>query len=242
LQIPDHDEEVDMKCSLALVLVLGIAACGSDSGRNPDAASGAPAVDSQTVMVSPLLNPSRANETAPDLFRARFETTEGAFVVEVHRAWSPRGADRFYNLVKVGYYDSVYVHRVIPGLAQFGYHPDPRINLLWYERLVGDDPLVESNTRGRISFAHRGLNTRTVQLFINRADNSHIDVEGFVPFGEVVEGMEIIDAFYADYGEVAPRGPGPDPGQAGYLGNAYFRESFPELSQVLRASIADAPG
>ena len=232
-------KEVIVRCSLALLLVPVCMGCGGED-RDAQAEAGA---TSAADTVPPLLDLRFMSATAPPRLRARFETSEGAFVLEVHRDWSPRGADRFYNLVRAGYYDSVYVHRVIPGgIAQFGFHPDARINNLWLRRYIGDDPLVESNTRGRVTFAHAGLNTRSTQVFINLVDNPQFDDDRFVPFGEVVEGMEAVDALYDGYGELAPEGEGPDPRQAAFRGNAYLQESFPLLSQILTATIEDVPG
>ncbi|NIP59135.1 MAG: peptidylprolyl isomerase [Gemmatimonadetes bacterium] len=182
--------------------------------------------------------PRRLDATAPDTFRARFETTEGAFVVEVRRVWAPRGADRFYNLVRTGYYDSVYVHRVLPGrVAQFGIHRDPRINYVWRDAIIQDDTVAASNTRGRVTFAKSGPNSRTTQVFINLSDNTGLDQNGFAPFGEVVDGMEVVDAFYDEYGDGPPRGEGPYPARALAMGNEYFQTEFPELDLILEAQV-----
>ena len=222
-----------------MALTIACAGCGDGAEARADAERAV--ADSAAVANAPaLLNPSRMRDTAPPIFRARFETSAGPFVVEVRRDWSPRGADRFFNLVKAGYFDSVYVHRVIPGgIAQFGFYPDPRINNLWLHKPIGDDPPRESNRRGTITFAHSGLNTRTAQVFINLRDNTQFDDDKFVPFGEVVEGMEAVDALYDGYGELAPQGAGPDAGQAAYRGNAYLKEGFPNLSQILTATVAE---
>lgn len=225
-----------MRYSIGLALVVALVGCGSGA----DEEGGAGAADSAAEAAPPLLNPRLMRETSPGRYSARFETTAGVFLVDVHRDWSPRGADRFYNLVRAGYYDSVYVHRVTRGLAQFGFYPDPRINNFWLRRYIGDDPVVQSNTRGRLTFAHAGLNTRATQVFLNRQDNSELDAQGFAPFGEVVEGMEVTDDFYGDYGELAPKGSGPDPGQAAFRGNEYLAEEFPELTKILRVTIEEA--
>jgi peptidyl-prolyl cis-trans isomerase A (cyclophilin A) len=186
-----------------------------------------------------LLNPRIATDSAPPTFRARFETTAGSFVVQVHRDWSPRGADRFWNLLRAGYYDSVYIHRVTPGIAQFGFHRDPRVNNLWLQRYIGDDPVVQSNTRGTVVFAHAGMNTRSTQIFINRLDNPQYDAERFAPFGEIVEGLETVGNFYGGYGEVAPDGNGPVNGQAAFRGNEYLSADFPELTQIVSITVED---
>ena len=137
-----------------------------------------------------LLDPSRATERAPARFRVRFETTKGPFVVEVTRAWAPRGADRFYNLVRAGYYDDVAFFRVIEGfMVQFGINGDPRVNAAWQAARIPDDPVTQSNRRGMVTYAMAGPDTRTTQLFINFRDNKGLDGQGFAPFGGVVEGL-----------------------------------------------------
>ena len=226
-----------MRYSIGLALVVALVGCGGGA----DEESGVGAADSVAAAAPPLLNPRLMRETSPGVYRVRFETTAGDFVVAVIRDWSPRGADRFYNLVRAGYYDSVYVHRVTRGLAQFGFYPDPRINNFWLRRYIGDDPVTQSNTRGRLTFAHAGLNTRATQVFLNRQDNSELDAQGFAPFGEVVEGMDVTDAFYGGYGELAPKGGGPDPGQAAFRGNEYLAEEFPDLTKIIQVTIEGAP-
>jgi peptidyl-prolyl cis-trans isomerase A (cyclophilin A) len=174
----------------------------------------------------------------PALFRARFETSAGTFVIEVHRDWAPLGADRFYDLVKGGYYDGVRFFRVLPRfMAQFGIHGDPRVSAHWRDRRIADDPVRQSNTRGMVSYATAGPGTRTTQVFINYADNSMLDGQGFAPFGRVVEGMEVVDRLYAAYGEGAPRGRGPDQGRMQAEGNAYLERDFPKLDFVKSATI-----
>lgn len=179
--------------------------------------------------------------TSPETFRARFETSKGEFVVEVVRAWSPNGADRFYNLVRNGYYDDVRFFRVISGfMAQFGLHGDPAVNAAWRARPIPDDPVVESNRRGYVTFAMTSQpNSRTTQLFINFADNAQLDGMGFAPIGRVVEGMDVVDALYAGYGEGAPSGRGPDQGRIQMEGNAYLTAQFPELDYIRRATVIE---
>ncbi|HWS73307.1 MAG TPA: peptidylprolyl isomerase [Thermoanaerobaculia bacterium] len=191
-----------------------------------------------------LLDPSKLTAKAPAVFRARFETSKGPFVIEVHRDWAPKGADRFYNLVKNGYYDDVRFFRVLSGfMAQFGINGDPKLNDIWHEANIEDDPVRQSNTRGMVSYAMRGPGSRTTQLFINFADrNSQLDRMGFAPFGKVVEGMEIVDKLYSGYGEGAPQGGGPAQDRAQEEGNAYLKASFPELDYVKTARIVtEAP-
>jgi peptidyl-prolyl cis-trans isomerase A (cyclophilin A) len=168
----------------------------------------------------------------------RFETTKGRFVVEVTRAWAPRGADRFFNLVRAGYYDDVAFFRVIEGfMVQFGIHGDPAVNSVWREARIPDDPVSQSNGRGMVTYAMAGPDTRTTQLFISFKDNAFLDAQGFAPFARVVEGMTVVDSLYSGYGEGAPRGMGPDQGRAQGEGNAYLRGSFPRLDFVKTARV-----
>jgi peptidyl-prolyl cis-trans isomerase A (cyclophilin A) len=212
---------------LALLLALSLAACGADERPPPPA---------QTI--NPLFTPKRLTETAPETFRARFETSAGDFVVEVHRAWAPLGADRFYNLVKNGFYDDTRVYRVIDGfMAQFGMNGDPRVNMAWKNAIIVDDPVTQSNRRGRVAFAKGGPHSRTTEVFVSLRDNAALDERGFAPFGEVVEGMDVVDGFYAGYGDGPPRGDGPYQAQVQAQGNAYLDVSFPELTRIARATL-----
>lgn len=211
------------------------------------AAEPAPAVPTATTeesMYGPqnLLDAKhpKVNEKAPDTFKASFETNEGSFVIEVTRDWAPNGADRFYNLVRNGYYDGVRFFRVVEGfMAQFGIHGDPKVSAVWRDARIKDDPVTQSNTRGMVTFAMAGPNTRTTQLFISFVDrNSFLDSQGFPPFGKVVEGMDVVDKLYNGYGEGAPRGRGPDQTRVQMEGNAYLEKSFPQLDYVVKATIA----
>jgi peptidyl-prolyl cis-trans isomerase A (cyclophilin A) len=185
-----------------------------------------------------LANPSALKETAPATYKVRFETSKGAFVVDVTRDWAPNGADRFYNLVKNGFYDGVRFFRIIDGfMAQFGINGDPKISAAWREARIQDDPVKQSNRRGFITYAMAGPNTRTSQVFINFGDNSMLDKQNFSPFGRVSSGMEVVDALYNGYGEGAPRGQGPDQGRVQAEGNAYLAKNFPRLDFVKKATI-----
>lgn len=178
------------------------------------------------------------NVPAPATFQARFVTSKGDFVIEVHRAWAPNGADRVYNLVRNGFFTDVRFFRVLDGfMAQFGIQGDPAIQSHWRGATLDDDPVVETNTRGRVTFAMGGPNSRSTQLFVNYIDNSRLDDSGFSPFGEVIEGMEVVDALYGDYGEGFPRGNGPDQGRIQAEGNAYLEDEFPELDYIRHAEI-----
>lgn len=195
----------------------------------------------QDTDTASLMNPSTLNETAPDVFRTQFETSAGNFVVEVHRDWSPNGADRFYNLVKNGYYDNCRFFRVIDGfMVQFGINGDPNIQSHWRNAGIQDDPVKESNERGYVTFAMSpNPNSRTTQIFINFGNNSGLDSQGFAPFGRVVEGMDAVDSIYSGYGEGAPNGRGPEQGRIQLEGNPYLNASFPELDYVTRATIVE---
>ena len=173
----------------------------------------------------------------------RFETTRGDFVVEAIRAWAPIGTDRFYNLVRHGYYDDARFHRVVPGfITQWGGAGDSELSAVWYDRGMPDDTVVASNVRGTIAFAFTEPETRSTQVYINMVDNSRLDTQGFAPFGRVVSGMEAaVDSIYSGYGEDS--GGGVRRGEQGRLvreGNAYLDADFPELDRLIRASITPA--
>jgi len=187
---------------------------------------------------SVLSNPAGLTEQAPATYKARFDTTKGTFVIEVHRAWAPRGADRFYNLVKNGFYNDVRFFRVLDGfMAQFGINGDPALMAKWRVARIPDDPVQQSNRRGMVSFATAGPGTRTTQVFINFGNNSSLDGMGFAPFGRVVSGMNVIDSLYADYGEGAPQGRGPDQRRMQTEGNAYLKQDFGRLDYIKKATI-----
>jgi peptidyl-prolyl cis-trans isomerase A (cyclophilin A) len=213
--------------------------------------TGASSSDTETkgeaeLSESPLLNPRAAvmNETAPAEFTVRFTTTAGEFTIVAHRDWSPNGADRFYNLVRNGFYDGTRFFRVLDGfMAQFGIPGDPQVAAAWRNASIPDDPVRESNTRGRVTFAKAAQpNSRTSQLFINFVNNSPLDEQGFAPVGEVIDGMDVVDRLYSAYGEGAPRGGGPDQGRVQTEGNADLDADFPELDYVLEARIVTDGG
>jgi len=221
-----------IRLTAALLFTLTALACGGEGGGDGGA---------EAMPDNPLLYPRAPdmNMEAPPTYRARFETSKGDFVIEVHRDWAPIGADRFYNLVRNGYYDGVRFFRVIDGfMAQFGMNGDPLVTAQWRVATLQDDPVVQSNTRGTVTFAMTGQpNSRTTQIFINYGDNSNLDGMGFAPFGEVVEGMEVAASLYSGYGEGAPRGRGPDQGQIQARGNEYLEADFPNLDYVVHATI-----
>jgi cyclophilin family peptidyl-prolyl cis-trans isomerase len=195
-----------------------------------------------------LLQPEHGemHRRAPDQFRVRLETTRGPMLLEIQRAWSPRGVDRFFNLVRHGYYDDAAVFRIRAGFwAQFGIAADPAVASAWRSRNIPDDPRVLSNARGTVAFAFKDPNARTTQVFINLRDNASThdapaDGVPFVPFATVIEGMDVADALYAEYGEKA--GGGIRGGKQDPLfkeGNALFRREFPKLDYVTRATIVE---
>jgi peptidyl-prolyl cis-trans isomerase A (cyclophilin A) len=186
-----------------------------------------------------LLFPARLNEKAPAVFKAQFTTSKGDFVVEVHRDWAPNGADRFYNLVKSGFFDDTRFFRAIQGfMVQFGISGDPVVNAKWQNENISDDSVRQSNKRSFVTFAQRNTpNTRSTQVFINFADNANLDSMRFAPFGQVVKGMDVVDSLYNGYGEGAPGGSGPNQGLIQAQGNPYLDTSFPKLDGIKTAVI-----
>lgn len=190
-----------------------------------------------------LLDPEHAawSTPAPDTFLATVETTRGDFVIRVVREWAPIGADRFYNLVRHGYYDDARIHRVVPGfITQWGVAGDPEVTAVWYDRGMPDDPVVASNVRGSIAFAFTDPGTRSTQVYINMVDNTRLDATGFAPFGTVVSGMEaVVDSIYSGYGEES--GGGVRRGNQAPLvegGNAWLDAEYPELDRIMRVRIS----
>jgi peptidyl-prolyl cis-trans isomerase A (cyclophilin A) len=182
-----------------------------------------------------LKNPAALKDVAPAEFRASFDTSAGPFVVLVHRAWAPKGADRFYNLVKYGFFDNTRFFRVVPNfMVQFGINGDPAIQAPWQDADIPDDPITQGNKRGTMTFANRGPNSRSTQVFINFKDNSFLD-DRFAPFGEIVSGMEAVDKINAEHRE------DPDQGLIQRQGNAYLMKAFPRLDYVKKATIVRPP-
>jgi peptidyl-prolyl cis-trans isomerase A (cyclophilin A) len=184
-----------------------------------------------------LKNPAAFKEQAPAVFKANFETDIGSFVIEVHRDWSPNGADRFYNLVKGVFFDNCRFFRVVPGfMVQFGINGDPAVSAAWMSARIPDDPVKQSNKRGYVTFAKPDApNARSTQVFINYVDrNSFLDPSGFAPFGQVITGMEVVDKFNAKYGEKTTA----DQGNIFAKGNAYLEQTYPGLNFIKKATIA----
>jgi cyclophilin family peptidyl-prolyl cis-trans isomerase len=210
-------------------MTLLLFACGVPGGRIAK-------LDPRSLLNDPT-NPSwRA--PAPDVFRVTFETSKGTFTIEAHRSWAQRGVDRFYNLTRAGFFDDSRFFRVRAGyIAQFGIPGDPAISAKWKNQVIPDDPVQQSNARGFIAYAMTGPDTRTTQLYINLADNSSLDAQGFAPIGRVIDGMENVDQLYSGYGEAA--GGGMRGGNQGNIlagGNAYLDASFPRLDKLIRAT------
>ncbi len=177
-------------------------------------------------------------EHAPDVYKVKVETSKGDFVVQINKEWAPLGAERLFQLVQSGFYDQARFFRVLPGfMVQFGINADPKTSALWQNMTIPDDPVKQSNTRGRLTFAKRGPGTRTTQVFINYADNSRLNADGFAPLGEVVSGMEVVDKIYSGYGEGYPGGNGPRQDLMQTQGNAYLELNFPRLDYIKKASL-----
>jgi len=180
-----------------------------------------------------LTDPSKLTEKAPDTFKVKFDTTKGAITLEITRSLSPHGADRFYNLVKAGYFKDIAFFRVIPGfMAQFGMSGDPKLTGIWNHANIPDDPVKGSNTRGTITFAQTMMpNSRSAQFFINFGNNSQLDGQRFAPFGKVTEGMDVVDKINGEYGE------SPSQQEIEEKGNEYLKKNFPNLDYIKSATV-----
>jgi peptidyl-prolyl cis-trans isomerase A (cyclophilin A) len=211
-------------------LIAGLALVSSATAQDTTNATAKPAPASPG-----FADPAKLTEKAPETFEARFDTTKGRFTVQVTRSLAPNGADRFYNLVKSGYFTDLGFFRVVPGfMVQFGIHGDPAVSAKWREANITDDPVKGSNTRGTLTFATAGPNTRTTQLFINFGNNVGLDGQGFAPFGKVIDGMDVVDKINAEYRET------PDQRQIQMGGNAYLKGGFPNLDYIKSAVIVSA--
>jgi peptidyl-prolyl cis-trans isomerase A (cyclophilin A) len=174
----------------------------------------------------------------PEVFRVKFETSQGDFTVEATRAWAPHGVDRFHELLRMRYFDQGRFFRVVPGfVTQFGVHRDFKVHGVWREFFIVDDPPAQKNVRGTLAYAKSGPNTRATEIFINLADNTALDEENFVPFAKVVDGMNVVDRFYAGYGEMRPAGKNIDPGRVEGEANEYLVQRFPKLDYIKKATI-----
>jgi len=222
-------------CLACFILSLSITAfTGAAHADHHAAGETKPEAAAPKADKSALLDPASeaCTQKAPDHFQARFETTSGPFVIEIHREWAPKGADRFYNLVLNGFFDNTTFFRVVPNfVVQFGLNGDPKINAAWKNANIRDDKVLQTNKRGRITFATSGPNSRTTQLFINLNDNAFLDSMDFAPFGEIVNGMQNVDRIFAGYGEK----PRQDLIQS--QGDAYLEKSFPNITRITQATI-----
>src|SRR5258706_14954482 len=227
-----------MKKLLIAILACGIAVAQTKTGadKKTDATKKAPAAPN-------LLNPSSMRARAPETYKVKFTTTKGDVIIQVNRGWAPLGADRFYNLVRGGFYKDAAFFRVLPRfMAQFGISARPDVADAWENARITDDRVIESNKRGTVTFATAGPNTRTTQIFINYGDNAQLDGQGFAPFGQVIEGMDVVDKFYPGYGEGAPSGRGPDQGGIRLKGKAFLDRFFAQLHRVVMRSFLTARG
>ena len=219
--------------AFGLALAFSLVSCRSET----PAPQGPPQAPASAAPEPPaaLLSPEKAAEKAPEVYKARFTTAKGDFVIEVRRAWAPNGADRFYNLVRIGYYDGISFFRVVKGfMAQTGIHGSPAVSAKWLMARIPDDPPAgQSNARGTVTFATSGPNARTTHFFINYGNNANLDSVGFTPIGTVVQGMEVVESLYGGYGDSPAFGVrGPDQGRLTMEGNAYLKAEFPDLDYV----------
>jgi peptidyl-prolyl cis-trans isomerase A (cyclophilin A) len=226
---------------LSLFVALSVSAQtpSSTPAKKPTTAAKAPAA--RSPFDPALLQPATLRAKAPAEYEVKFVTTAGEFTIKVTRAWAPNGADRFYNLVRHHFYDGAAFFRVLPGfMAQFGLSAYPAVSKAWEDARIKDDPHVQSNQRGYVTFATAGPNTRTTQVFINYGNNGALDGQGFTPFGVVTDGMEVVDKLYSGYGEGAPDGHGPSQDLIGSRGRAYLEKSFPKLDTIKSATLVTA--
>jgi peptidyl-prolyl cis-trans isomerase A (cyclophilin A) len=209
-----------MRIAVVLCAMAALAGCGGEAPKQAEAPK------------------KKAPAAMPAVWKARIETTQGPFVIEVNKAWAPRGAERFWKLVTAGFFDDSRFFRVRPGfIVQFGMAGDPAVNSLMGSTVIEDDPFQEKNLKGTVAFAQLGRNTRSTQVYINLKDNAELDRAKFAPFGRVVEGMEVVEKLYGGYGEWSPPGRGPEAARIQRQGNRYLDAQFPRLDKLKRASV-----
>jgi peptidyl-prolyl cis-trans isomerase A (cyclophilin A) len=226
--------------SLALLAMAPLlTSCGKTEEPSSSSPSSLGSVQLPTAPAPSAAQAAPATPPAPAEFKVKFATTKGDIVLSVHRAWSPNGADRFYSLVKMGFYDDTRFFRAVEGfMVQFGISGKPELNKQWQNRGIPDDPVAHSNKRATVTFAQTQLpGSRSTQIFINLVDNSRLDPSRFAPFAEVTSGMEVVDALYKGYGEGAPMGQGPDQQLIQQQGNAYLDAKFPKLDAIKHADV-----
>jgi peptidyl-prolyl cis-trans isomerase A (cyclophilin A) len=230
-----------LSCILSIVSASVVAQTPTPApAKKPTTTAKAP-VAKATAFDPALLRPATLRAKAPAEYEVKFVTTAGEFTIKVTRAWAPNGADRFYNLVRHHFYDGATFFRVLPGfMAQFGISAYPEVSKVWEHANIKDDPIVQSNHRGFVSFATAGPNTRTTQVFVNYGNNEALDRSGFSAFAVVTDGMEVVDKLYNGYGEGAPDGHGPDQGMISNRGRAYLEKGFPRLDSIRSATLVPA--
>jgi peptidyl-prolyl cis-trans isomerase A (cyclophilin A) len=212
-------------CRAILIVLACAALAGCGGGGSSRSSSGPPAA---------LLRPATLKTKSPQLFTVVFKTTKGEFVVDVHRTWAPLAAQRFYNLVKAHFFDGVEFFRVVPKfVVQFGISPYPQVSKAWQNATIPDDPVTVHNTRGAVTFASAGPNSRTTQIFINLGDNSNLDNTGFAPFGAVVSGIDVVDKLYSGYAD----SPTSKQTEMEAQGNAYLQKNYPKLDSIKTARV-----
>jgi peptidyl-prolyl cis-trans isomerase A (cyclophilin A) len=241
LEMRHFSKIAGLACACSILSIAVAAQTPSPApAKKPAAAAKAPAAGT-TPYDPALLQPATLRTKAPAEYDVKFVTTQGEFTIHVTRAWAPNGADRFYNLVRHHFYDGATFFRVLPGfMAQFGISAYPEVSKVWENATIKDDPIVQSNHRGFVSFATAGPNTRTTQAFINYGNNEALDRSGFSAFAVVSDGMEVVDKLYNGYGEGAPDGHGPNQGLISTRGRAYLEKGFPKLDSIRSATLVPA--
>jgi peptidyl-prolyl cis-trans isomerase A (cyclophilin A) len=220
-------------CFLSSICLTSAAIAAQTSPAAPKPAATAQPRTTTHMTTDPLLmQPEKLTVKAPDVYEVKFTTTKGDIVLQVTRAWAPIGADRFYNLVRHGFYNDAAFFRIVPGfIVQFGLGANPAVNKAWKSANIKDDPVTQSNRPGTLTFATAGPNTRTTQLFINLGNNAPLDGQGFAPFGQVTSGMDVVQKLYSGYGER------PDQGSITSEGKAYLDKNFPNIDRIQSATI-----
>lgn len=209
-----------MRTALVICVMAALAGCGGEAPKQAEAPK------------------KKAPAVMPEAWKARIETTQGPFVIEVNKAWAPKGAERFWKLVMTGFFDDSRFFRVRPGfIVQFGIAGDPTVNSMMGSTVIDDDPFKEKNLKGTVAFAQLGKDTRSTQVYINLKDNAELDRAKFVPFGRVVEGMDVVEKLYGGYGEWSPPGRGPEAARIQRQGNSYLDAQFPRLDKLKKASV-----
>jgi peptidyl-prolyl cis-trans isomerase A (cyclophilin A) len=223
--------------SSMLILAVGAAALAQTKSAPKPAASKS-ATKAKAKAGPNLLDPSTLNAKAPPVYLVKLNTTKGPIVIRVTKSWAPTGADRFYNLIRAGFYNNNYIFRSTKQFAQFGIPARPELSRVWMEHTMLDDRPIQSNKRAMITFASTGdKNSRSVQVFINKVDNTYLDSLGFPAFGEVIEGLDVLDMLYSGYGETVTDKQGEIMNQ----GNAYLEKNFPRLDKITTAVIEPLP-